>query len=287
MHTTYIYTIIFISHLLTFLISYEVGAEVILRENYENGLDRWVTHGGCYPYSFTTIQDPCPKNNHNKVIRIINRMGEDNRNCTSSFGRKVKLPKGDRGYKHRAELMPKSKATRVRYNRSHWVGQRILIPQDWPKQQPADRMNISQIIPSFEGQRGTDLKFFIDRQQRWRVEIRTSAASRKYFDLGPIKRGQWTSWTFHYKRSRHNDGVAQIWRDGNRVLNYQGPTTYTEHSNGLWKHGIYLGLAENSKEYTIYVDDVTIAQGPNQLDAVSPPNNASHCADAQSTAPPQ
>jgi hypothetical protein len=214
-------------------------------------------------------------------------MGEDNRVCDDWAGNLVTMPGGIKGYKHRAELLPKSKETRADYEKSHWVGERIWIDENWPKTQPANFMTISQIIPVFDGQNGTDMKFYIDNKQRWKLEIRVSAEGKKNFDLGPIVRGKWTNWTFHYNRSKGNKGIAQVWQNGKKVLDYHGPTTYTTESNGMWKHGIYLGVANNKATYTLHFDDLKIAQGANQYGTVQSNKAASECQVSPLPSPPQ
>ena len=237
------------------------NGNVVFQETYEAGLDQWHKNGGCYDYSFSTVNDPAGGNN--RVVRIINRMGEDNRTCKGGEGKKI-----NNGYKRRAELMPESKATRARYKESHWVSERIFIPSNWPKEQPSEIMTISQIIAAFPGMQGTDMKLRITRKQRWIIEVRTAIKGWKNIDVGPITRGVWTSWVFHYKRSKDPDGIAQVWLDGKLVVDYQGPTTYNDHPDAIWKHGIYVSDADNGEEYILYFDDVKVAQGPNQYAAI-------------------
>jgi hypothetical protein len=275
-----------LEYALVLVLSSAAFGGVVFQETYDHDLSQWDKHGGCYDYSFAIVKDPCSNNNSNRVVRVINQMGEDNRVCTDWAGKPVNMPWGT-GYTHRAELVPKSKATRVDYKNSHWVGQRIFLAKDWPQNQPAAYMNISQIIAIFDGMSGTDMKFYINKKQRWTLEVRVSQTGKKNFDLGPIMRGTWTNWTFHYKRSTDSTGVAQVWQNGKKVLDYHGPTTYTDNPNGVWKHGIYAGLADNQAKYIVYFDDVKIALGPNQYDAVQPNKAAAECTDSQIPPSPQ
>jgi len=246
------------------------SAFLALTENYSSGLANWTTHGGCYTYSFTTPTDPCGAAG-NLVLRVRNIMGQDNRNCTGSFGEQsVDADTGQLAYRHRAELLPKITSARACYQNDIWVGQRIYFPAAFPATQPADRMNISQIIPVFTGQDGTDFKFYIDENQTLEVEIRTGANTRQYYNLGGITRGTWQNWTIHYKRSLGADGLVQIWKNGTLVVNYVGVTTYATDHNGQWKHGIYLHAASNTLTYDVFFDDVKVAQGVNQYDIVQP-----------------
>jgi hypothetical protein len=77
-----------------------------------------------------------------------------------------------------------------------------------------------------------------------------------------------------HKRSQGSDGFLQIWLNGKLAMDYQGVTGQSSEPNGFWKHGIYIGQNIDSsdfgKEVVVYFDDVKIATGPNQYDAVAP-----------------
>ncbi|WP_196893818.1 heparin lyase I family protein [Aureivirga marina] len=227
--------------------------------------DRWDNHGGCYDYSFKIQNDPA--NNNNKVLRVRSIMDEDNSNCndwtsnvTSSCG----------GLRRRVELLP---TTRAGYKEDFWIGFRLFIPNNFPNKQPSARMNLSQIIPVFNGQDGTDMKFHIDKHQELELEVRTSNTGRTNFPLGNLDRGTWNNWVIHFKRSKGNDGVAKVWKNNQLLVNHSGQTTYTTNENGMWKIGIYNGCLtdlDNDKTYDVFFDNVKLASGTNLFDLVNP-----------------
>jgi hypothetical protein len=279
-----------------FILSSEVSAGVIFQDTFDGNLSRWKEHGGCYTYSFAIIQDPCSDSMNNRVIQITNRMGEDNRVCHKAPWNKS-LPKSNNAYKHRAELMPSDGATRVEPRQDFWVGMRTFIPKTYPSSSPLIHFHVSQIIPPPHD--GTDMSLQINTKGAWVFSIRRTPAKASRHDqhvnLGPIARGKWTNWVIHYKRSTKKDGIAQVWQDDKLVVDYQGVTSQSEEAGGLWKLGLYRGALVQSKhfgeEYKIYFDDVKVAKGSKQYEAVRPNKAASKCVDSplasQSKSPEQ
>jgi hypothetical protein len=227
------------------------GGRQVLHENYENGLGCWDNKGGCYAYSFMTVNT----GGSNKALRVTNRMGEDNRVCDGWAGKRHSY-----GYKHRAEMSSKIEDGRsVYYKQDFWVQERIFIPADWPQTMPRPFATILQVIPVFPGQKGTDMKLRLTRDQRWVFDVRNGGS----FQLGPIQRGKWVDVMIHYKRSTGSDGVAQVWMNGKQVVNYKGPTSYTNYDRGTYKHGIYMGgdIGSGKQEFVMYFDDTRVWQG--------------------------
>jgi hypothetical protein len=126
----------------------------------------------------------------------------------------------------------------------------------------------------------------INTRGEWDFSIRRTPANTKprqdrHVKLGKIARGTWTNWVIHYKRSTSNNGVAQLWKDGKLVVDYEGVTSQSNEPDGLWKFGLYRGAPVESKffgqEYKIYFDDLKIAHGANQYETVQPSEAASKC----------
>lgn len=84
--------------------------------------------------------------------------------------------------------------------------------------------------------------------------------------LGPLARGTWVSFAFHFKWSYGSDGLVEVWRDGERVFSQVGPNTYNDRSGSYWKVGIYDSLGTGGQTRTYYLDDVV--QGPAGQDCV-------------------
>jgi hypothetical protein len=72
-------------------------------------------------------------------------------------------------------------------------------------------------------------------------------------------RGRWTDFVFHIRHTRTNDGFVRAWIDGERILDFHGPTAYTSESGYpatgrfYFKMGLY---RDDMKEpMTIYIDE--------------------------------
>lgn len=61
------------------------------------------------------------------------------------------------------------------------------------------------------------------------------------FDIGPYETGRWTDWVFHLVWSYADDGVLQIWKDGELVVDRPGPNTFNDQEGPYMKWGIYKG----------------------------------------------
>lgn len=58
-------------------------------------------------------------------------------------------------------------------------------------------------------------------------------------DLGPYQTDTWTDWVFHIKWSWQEDGLLEIWKNGEQVLNHTGPNTYNDLIGPYFKMGVY------------------------------------------------
>jgi len=87
-----------------------------------------------------------------------------------------------------------------------------------------------------------------------------SSISRKSFSGGTAQRGKWYDWKVRYKPSYKGDGLLEVWRDGNKIVNYRGPTYFNDKEGGFVKYGIYSPEGGKSGQ-KIYYDGVSLRQG--------------------------
>lgn len=78
--------------------------------------------------------------------------------------------------------------------------------------------------------------------KRRRFNLNAGRPETRYFDVGPIVLGEWSSYKFGIRYTEGDDGWVELWRDGVRVLRVDGPTT-TEPYAGYWKFGHYRNAA--------------------------------------------
>ncbi|QDH80085.1 hypothetical protein FKX85_14005 [Echinicola soli] len=82
----------------------------------------------------------------------------------------------------------------------------------------------------------------------------------EHLNLGPIIKDKWTEFAFRVHHSSGSDGSVEIWRDGNKVLNYNGPNLYKGIGLPHWKVGIYKSIWNYTKTdtdvRTLYMDNI-------------------------------
>lgn len=83
---------------------------------------------------------------------------------------------------------------------------------------------------------------------------------------GAYQTGRWTDWVFHIKWSYQADGVLEVWRDGSRVVNKQGPNCYNDERGIFPKFGIYKAIWKRTDitfpvdQRVLFYDEIRIGQ---------------------------
>ena len=49
----------------------------------------------------------------------------------------------------------------------------------------------------------------------------------------------WTDWVVHARWSFRDDGLLEIWKDGEKIIEQHGPNTYNDQRGMYFKIGIY------------------------------------------------
>ncbi len=88
---------------------------------------------------------------------------------------------------------------------------------------------------------------------RWDAKRNTfESGKREYggtreFDLGPYPRDVWTDWVVHVKWSFRPDGFLQVWKDGRKVIDQNGPNAFNDTRGPFFKMGLYKGWGDPRK----------------------------------------
>jgi hypothetical protein len=61
------------------------------------------------------------------------------------------------------------------------------------------------------------------------------------YRLGPYERGAWTDWVVHVKWSYRADGFLEVWRNGRKVIDQDGPNAFNDAHGPFFKMGLYKG----------------------------------------------
>ena len=77
----------------------------------------------------------------------------------------------------------------------------------------------------------------------------------------------WNDVVIRWKRSWKNDGILQIWINGEMVVDKMGPTAIRDKPFGKFKTGIYFGEDKRPQEYVIYIDNFTLGDKNNTYES--------------------
>jgi Polysaccharide lyase len=193
-----------------------------------NDFSGWTFEDRCEPYNFNISADPTQAGN--KAVRVENRL----ESCDG---------------KSRTELhVSNMQSLGVPYGKDFWWRQRVYIPSDWPSEtMPVGWLTVMQIIA------GNNTLGW-DHQWRW------DGPGGGTF--GKVRRGAWTEWVFHHKRSTGSSGVTEAWMNGTKVVNYRGKTTFADIPMAMWKFGIYASSSSAHDTYVLWFDDIQTSGEP-------------------------
>lgn len=139
-------------------------------------------------------------------------------------------------------------------NKEAWYGFSFLIPKDFPivnerlvisscKQTDVPRPNLAQRF----------------RNGKHTLTIE-AVGKKKEFSLPKIRLGEWMDMIFRVRYSGGEDGLVEVWVNGDRVVHYSGPTAEPNGKNAFY-HKIGLYRDRFKKLMTMYFDNYTM--GPN------------------------
>jgi hypothetical protein len=187
----------------------------------------------------------------------------------------------------------------LEFNKTHWFGFSIYTPADWQisncwevlwqlHHHPADW---SKDVPSFSPILAIRIDSNSDRYLIRQHFVQTPESQHQASDRqlgfattlpGAVAKGRWTDWVVEYRpdwrsRSDGGTGVTRIWRDGVRVIDYQGPNAVNAKYTPYYKFGAYKSLGKDRsrndpvKERLYYFDEVRVSRGnQGSYDMVAP-----------------
>lgn len=172
----------------------------------------------------------------------------------------------------RAELVWKPEK---KTNIDRWFSFSIFLPGNYEKDNPSDILAQWHETPDTDlGESWRSAPIALKTQNGyWRASILWSAdkvntdksiAGKQNFALGKQDKDQWTNWVFHIRFSCYDDGLVEIWKNGEQVLNYPGPNYYNDKKGPFFKFGIYKPDWKNKASKStvtkrvVFFDDVII-----------------------------
>ncbi len=194
------------------------------------------------------------------------------------------------GSKFRAELI-KYNAGGANTAQERWFGLSIRVPEDWRVVDSTKSLDIFFQIhdrpDSCEVYRNPPLALFI-YQNRFKATIRSdsNACTKGVMPRGkgttvnyvlnrPLIKGRWVDWVIHVKWSYKNDGLLDIWQDGQKVTKYRGPIGYNDVKSMYLKTGLYhIGNGDSwpagLKRRVLYIDEIRMAGSKAKFADVKP-----------------
>lgn len=177
----------------------------------------------------------------------------------------------------RAEI----KTANVTMHSEMWYGFAMTIPKDWNAGYNSSWLILAQWheIPDWNlGENWRSPPVSLDFN-RGIVTVTVRNDSRpvgggigsKIYNITEISNvvGKRTRWVFHMKWEYDNTGLLEVWKDGIKVVERNGPVYYNDQSGPYFKAGVYRG---NNSECPIllYFDDVRIGNANATYSDVAP-----------------
>lgn len=171
---------------------------------------------------------------------------------------RTSLDKNKDRFPNRTEIQGPS----AEVGKEYWYGFSILLPEDYIADPIWEIVVQWQGVPDNAlGEKWRNPVLALSTTNgRWGWVSRWDAKSntfengqRQYggireYDLGEYDRGVWTDWVVHVKWSYHEDGFLKIWKNGNQVIDQNGPNAFNDAKGPFFKMGLYKGWGERNSD---------------------------------------
>ncbi len=171
----------------------------------------------------------------------------------------------------RTEAVPRGAARKPDKGVDYWYGFSTFIPNshipDYKAPDTIAQWHTATGHPVTLWVDGTDLVLAVRDENSGGIDR---------FELGPYKKNVWTDWVVHVKWSNKNDGLVELWKNGNKLVSHKGVNMLNEPGAGWLKLGLYKTVWRDNKrqfagqrfdanivERVFYHDEVRIASGRN------------------------
>lgn len=181
----------------------------------------------------------------------------------------------------RAELVVDAAAA---MHAEYWYGLSVYLPDDWAEDREQDVVAQWHNVPD-EGESGLSPPLAIRvRGREWLVTnisdpdpITTARPPQRVLYRGPYGRGRWTDFVVRARWSHADDGLVQVWIDGDLVADRRGPVTYNDAVGPKFKVGLYKSgwndrarRPSDVERRVLFVDEVRAVGPGGGYEAVAP-----------------
>jgi hypothetical protein len=158
-------------------------------------------------------------------------------------------------YKDRDSYRTEVSGPGAEINKEYWYGFSIFLPDDYVPDHIWEIVAQWHAVPDFKlGEQWRNPVLALSTTAgRWGIVTRWDAkrntfesGRRQYggqrdYDLGPYRRNVWTDWVVHVKWSYGPDGLLQVWKNGEKVIDQTGPNAFNDAKGPFFKMGLYKG----------------------------------------------
>jgi hypothetical protein len=201
---------------------------------------------------------------------------------SGNYSAQLKLNRLEDRSSFRTELSLQSPKFEI--GREYWIGFSNYLADPWPfakkgeiifqihkRPDPTDQRSRQPLIKTTKG--GV---WFIQSTFDPNHDSTSSTVQAEQFRAGPIEKNRWNDWVIHVKWSYGSDGLLEIWKDGAKVVNKNGPNCSNDDLGPYIKIGVYnpfwrerSGATAEDKR-TIHYDSVRVGDETASYDTVAP-----------------
>ncbi|MCK4291563.1 MAG: polysaccharide lyase [Planctomycetes bacterium] len=174
--------------------------------------------------------------------------------------------------------------------KEYWYGFSIFLPDDYVVDDVWEIVAQWHGVPDFkagEDWRNPVMALSTDGGRwelinRWDAKFNTfEGGKRKYggtkrYDLRAYRRGVWTDWVVHVRWSYGPDGLLEVWKDGKKVVEQNGPNAFNDKKGPYFKMGLYKGWKDPKRSSDVvsrrvlYHDEFRMAGADGRYEDVAP-----------------
>jgi len=157
------------------------------------------------------------------------------------------------------------------HGKDYWIGFSVYLPTNW-----VNDYKSNDVIFQLHGNNGGGGKHEIPLlalvvsgdQWRWNVAWeKGSNFGEKVYGNAPLEKGKWVDFVIHEKFSDSNDGLLEIWKDGEKYITREGANSYEKNDGyvrgpqtGIYKWDWTSGRATDATKRVMYLDSVKVAE---------------------------
>jgi hypothetical protein len=150
-----------------------------------------------------------------------------------------------------------------------WYSFAIYLPS---KEYPFDPSN--EVISQWHQGGSPAISLRIQKDEFY-LRLPATAPDKKWINisLGKAQKDQWTEFVLHVIHSGTDHGLIQVWKNGEKLITYQGPNNYDHMRLPVWKIGIYKAIWNNnetpSSKRVVFFDDIKVGDASMNYEKMS------------------